>query len=75
MCMTFLEEMSREDCENGLDKLIEDASNLYILKKRFAYLLAFTGYFVAKARKVSYKRTVFNAAFLDPALLKAVKFA
>ena len=40
-----------------------------------AYLLAFTEYFVAKARKVSYKRPVFKAAFFDRALLKAVKFA
>ena len=51
VCMTFLEDKSREDCENGLDKLIDIASNLYIVKKRFAYLLAVTEYFVAKTKK------------------------
>ena len=75
VCMTFFEERSREDCENGLDKLIETASDLYILKKQVAYLLAFTEYFVAKAKNVSYVRPVLNATFLDRALIKAIKFA
>ena len=74
VCMTLPEEKSRENCENGLIKIIESANNLYTLKKRFAYLLAFTEYLVAKSRKALFVRPVLNATNLDRALVKAVKY-
>ena len=72
--MTLLEEKSRENCENGLVEVIESANNLYTLKKRFAYLLAFTEYLVAKSRKALFVRPVLNATYLVRALVKAVEY-
>ena len=74
VCMTLLKEKSRENCENGLVKIIESVNNLYTLKKRFAYLLAFIEYLVAKSRKALFVRPALDAAYLDRALVKAVKY-
>ena len=74
VCMTLLEEKSRENCENGLVKIIESANNLYALKKRFAYLLAFIEYLVAKSRKALFVRPALDATYMDRALVKAVEY-
>ena len=42
--MTKLETESREESESGLDKIIEVCGDLYKLRKRIAYLVAFTEY-------------------------------
>ena len=53
VCMSRLENESRESCDFGLDQIIESSSDLYVLKKRAAYLNAFVEYVVAtvKGRK------------------------
>ena len=72
--MTLLKEKSRENCEKGLVKIIESVNNLYTLKNRFAYLLAFIKYLVAKSRKTLFVRPALDATHLDRALVKAVKY-
>ena len=45
-----------EDCsEVPLERLIETSPNLYALKKRFAYLLAFQEFIAAKFKKVKFE--------------------
>ena len=59
---------------DGIDKLIENAPNLYTLQKRVAYLIAFVDWFqCCKVRKNNFIRPVLNAACLEKALLFIVK--
>ena len=37
VCMSRLENESRESCDFGLDQIIKSSSDLYVLKKRAAY--------------------------------------
>ena len=57
-----------------LDRLIETSPDLYTLKKRFSYLIVFVEFLVARSRKVFFNKPVLNAAFLDHALMKVVKY-
>ena len=65
---------SKKDDDNGLDKLIATSRNLYTLKKRFAYLVSFAQFIVAKIKKTAFVKPVLNAQYLDSAYLKAVKY-
>ena len=74
VCMALLEKKSREEGKNDLDQIIITASDLYTLKKRLAYLVAFAEYVTAKFRGTTFKKPDLNADFLDRALIKAVKY-
>ena len=67
-------EITCEEGENGLDQIIITASDLYTLKKRLAYLVAFAEYVTAKFRGTTLKKPDLNADFLDRTLIKAVKY-
>ena len=63
-----------EECDS-LDKVIATSRDLYALKKRVAYLMAFVKYFVAvKVRKSSFTKPILNATFLNQAFLKIVQY-
>jgi len=74
VCITRLENESREDYENGTTRLIEASGNRYTLKKRVAYLVAFTEYVVAKTKGHDFQKPELNASYLDCAFVKAVKY-
>ena len=57
----------------ALDRLIE-ASSLYALKKRCAYLAAFSEFVVAKAKGVAFQKPALNASYLDKAFVNIVKY-
>ena len=62
------------DEENPLQKLIKTAPDLYSVKKRFAYLLAFKEFIIAKCKGIQFKRPKLIALYLDQALKYAVKY-
>ena len=63
-----------EDCsDNLLKKLIETSPNLYALKKRFAYLLAFKEFIAAKSKKIKFEKPKLDATYLNFALMNAVR--
>ena len=62
------------DEEDPLEKLIKTAPDLYSVKKRFAYLLAFIEFIIAKCRGIQFKRPKLTALYLDQALKYAVKY-
>ena len=74
LCMSRLENESRESCDFGLDQIIESSSALYVLKKRAAYLNAFVEYVVATVKGRKFYKPVLNVAYLDLAFLKVVKY-
>ena len=53
--------------------IIKSAGNLYTLKKRLAYLMAFAQYFTAKSGRIELVKPIFNAEHLDRAFIKAMK--
>ena len=57
---------------NCLDELISTSPDLYILKKRVAYIRAFTQYFTAKMRNTIFVKPTLDANFLDKALLDLI---
>ena len=57
-----------------LDKLIDASPDLYALKKRVGYLIAFKQYFVSKVKKLTFHKVKLDATFLDKALLDIVKY-
>ena len=64
-----------EDCSDvPLVRLIETSPNLYALKKRFAYLLAFKEFIAAKSKKVKFEKPKLDAAYLNFAFMNAVRF-
>ena len=64
-----------EDCsDDPLEKLIETSPNLYALKKRFAYLLAFKEFIAAKSKKIKFQKPKLDAAYLNFAFMSAVRF-
>ena len=67
-------ESSLDPLDSPLDRLIEAASNLYVLKKRCAYLAAFAEFMAAKKLGVSFQKPRFNATYLDKAFIKIVKY-
>ena len=60
--------------ESSFDNLIAASSNLYVLRKRLAYLTAFVEFVMAKAKGTLFLKPNLNAAYLDRALLKVVKY-
>ena len=54
--------------------MIESAPDLYTLKKRVAYLIAFKQYIVAKLQKRHLCKPKPNADYLDNAFMDVVKF-
>ena len=63
-----------EDGECGLDQVIATPRDLYALKKRIAYLMAFVEFVEAKLKKLNFQKPDLNAAYLDYALIKTVKY-
>ena len=63
-----------EDGECILDQVITTSRDMYTLKKRIAYLMAFAGFVVAKVKKVNFQKQDLNATFLDHALVKTKKY-
>ena len=57
-----------------LDRIIESAPDLYTLKKRVAYLIAFKQYIVAKSQKRNLCKPKLDADYLDNAFMEVVKF-
>ena len=55
-----------------LDKLIDASPFLYVLKKRCAYLTAFTEYVEAIAKGSTFKKPTLDATYLDYALKKSL---
>ena len=58
----------------ALDRLIKASPSLYTLKKRCAYLAAFSEFVVAKAKGVAFQKPVLNAGYLDQAFINMVKY-
>ena len=58
----------------ALERLIEASPSLYTLKKRCAYLAAFSEFVVAKAKGVAFKKPDLNACYLDKAFVNIVKY-
>ena len=75
VCRTSVQPNGLADCSQyGLDKLTDSVSSLYILKKRLAYLVAFTQFVVDKAKGIKFKKPDLNVTYLDLAFIKAVKY-
>ena len=75
VCRTSVQPNGLADCSQyDLDKLIDSASSLYILKKRLAYLVAFTQFVVGKAKGIKFIKPDLNVTYLDFAFIKAVKY-
>lgn len=55
-----------------VERLVESCPDLYAVKKRAAYLIAFKSYMIAKFKKVEFKRPALNASFLDEAFLSVI---
>ena len=60
--------------KTGLDCLIEISPDLYTLKKRTAYLIAFKKFLVAKHKRKEFIKPLLNAAKLEEALLDLIKY-
>ena len=63
-----------EDNECGLDQIIATSRNLHTSKTRLAYLMAFAEFVVAKLKQINFQKLNLNAAYLDHALVKTVKY-
>ena len=57
-----------------LDRMIKSAHDLYTLKKRVAYLIAFKMYIVTKSQKRNLCKLKLDADYLDNAFMEVVKF-
>ena len=55
-------------------KLMQTSRNLYALKKRFAYLLAFVELVKAKFRRKLFRKPEFDAASLDRAFFESIGY-
>ena len=61
--------------KKGLDRLVEGSPNLYILKKRAAYLTAFKEYFIlVKVKKERFEKPVLDATYLEKAFFCLVRY-
>ena len=58
----------------SLDRLIDISPDLYVLKKRAAYLVAFKQFFVAKAKNKSFVKPNLNAYILDKTFMDIVNY-
>ena len=69
-----LVEIEQTHCYD-LDQLINTSPDLYALKKRWSYLLAFKTYFVeVKVKRGTFCRPELNAEFLEDALLNVIRY-
>ena len=66
--------MGEDNSDNPLEKLTKTSPNLYALKKRFAYLLALKEFIAAKSKKIKFEKPKLDAAYLNFALMNAVRF-
>ena len=57
-----------------LDRLIEISPDLYVLKKRAAYLVAFKQLLAAKAKKKSFVKQILNAHTLNEVFMDLVNY-
>jgi len=62
------------ESDDGILKLYDMSHDLYALKKRLAYLVAFIEFVIAKVRKSSFKKPVLDVAFLDRAFLRVIRY-
>ena len=69
-----MKKSSSGDHIDALDRLIETSPDLYTLKKRFGYLLAFMEFFVARSKRLSFCKPDMNATFLDRGFVKAIAY-
>ena len=58
----------------GLDRLIASSPDLYTLKKRVGYLIAFKHYLMTKNKGIAFSKPTLDATFLDMALMNIVKY-
>ena len=72
--MNKLEAEFRKKSEREFDKAVKVFGDLYTLKKRIAYSVAFTDYFVATAKNKEFQRLNLKAAYFKCALTKVVKY-
>ena len=56
----------------SLDCLIDTARDLYTLKKRVAYIMAFKEFVIAKAKKKAFYPPQLDATYLDEALFQII---
>ena len=57
-----------------MDQFIATSWDLYALKKRIAYLMAFVEFVVARFKKINFQKPDLNAVYLDHALIMTVKY-
>ena len=62
------------ETEDKILKLMQTSRDLYALKKRFAYLLAFVELVKAKFRRKPFRKPEFDAASLDRAFVEAIGY-
>ena len=60
--------------ESPIDRMIEAAPSLYVLKKRVAYLLAFVQYLKCKVKNLEFERPKLDVVDLNKALSAIVSF-
>ena len=68
---------SHEPCSKrntGLDRLIGSFPDLYILKRRVGYLIAFKHYLMTKNKRIAFSKPTLDAIFLDMALMNIGKY-
>ena len=58
----------------GLDRLVEISPDLYVLKKRAAYLVVFKQFLVAKVKNISLVEPNLNAHTLNKAFMDVVNY-
>ena len=57
-----------------LDRLIASFPNLYALKKRDGYFIAFKHFFMTESKRIAFTKATLAATFLDTALINIVKY-
>ena len=62
------------ETDDKILKLMQTSRDLYALKKRFAYLLAFVELVKAKFRRKPFRKPEFDAASLDRAFVEAIGY-
>ena len=68
------DENTTVEIDDKILKLMQTSFDLYTVKKRIAYLLAFVDFLKAKTKRQTFKKPEMNAAFLDRAFMQAIKY-
>ena len=63
-----------ENNDDSLHNLIKSAPDLYTLKKRFAYLIAFKQFLIATSKGILFQTPELNTSRLDRGFMDAVKY-